>query len=208
MRLAFIIILLFIYSDSFSQTLKAERMIGSGNVYYSQQQFDLAGTEYRKAIESDPANATVKFNLGNTLYKQGKKEEAEKLFSEVTFAAKDESLKAKAFYNKGVMLTRQNKLEESIEAYKNSLRINPDDNDARENLQKALLELKKKNPPKKKENDKQKKKQEQQKKQQQPKMNQKEAEQRLKLLQQKEKEVQQRIQHEKIKTGGGLPKDW
>ena len=108
------------------------------------------------------------------------------------------------------MLTQQKKLEESIEAYKNSLRQKPDDKEARENLQKALLELKKKNPPKKKEEkeNQKKKQQEQQKKQQQPKMSPKEAEQRLKLLEQKEKEVNQRLQKEKLKTGGGQVKDW
>ena len=60
-------------------------------------------------------------------------------------------LKGKAYYNKGVVLSRSKKLEESIEAYKNALRQNPDDKEARENLQKALLELKKKKPPPKEE---------------------------------------------------------
>ena len=101
---------------------------------------------------------------------------------------------------------KQKKLEESIEAYKNALRLNPDDKEARENLQKALLELKKKNPPKKEEKKDPKK--QQQKKQQQPKMSPKEAEQRLKLLEQKEKELNQRMQKEKSKSGGNQAKDW
>ena len=115
----------------------------------------------------------------------------------------DVVLRSKSFYNKGAILSRQKKLEESIEAYKSSLRLDPNDKEARENLQKALLELKKKQPPKPKED--------QKKKQQnhpQPKMNKKEAEQRLKLLEQKEKEVQQRLQKEKSKTGGSQTKDW
>ena len=115
-------------------------------------------------------------------------------------------LRSKTYYNKGAILSRQKKLEESIEAYKDALRLNPDDKEARENLQKALLELKKKEPPKQK-NDDQKKKQDQQ-KQPQPKMSRKEAEQRLKLLEQKEKEVQQRLQKEKSKSGGSQAKDW
>ena len=106
-------------------------------------------------------------------------------------------MRANAFYNDGVMLTKQQKLEESIEAYKNALRNNPSDKEARENLQKALIELKKRNPPKN----------ENQKKQPKSKMNQKEAEQKLKLLQQKEKEVQQRLQ-KNSKSVGALPKDW
>ena len=96
-------------------------------------------------------------------------------------------------------------LEKSIDFYKKALRINPDDSQARENLQKALLELKKKEPPKKKD-DKKKNQDQQQQKQPQSKLSRKEAEQRLKLLEQKEKEVQQRLQ--KAQSGGGQKKDW
>lgn len=208
MKLCSIILLLSVHTYCISQSLPADKLIHAGNNLYQQQQYDLAASEYQKAIQMDPANMTAKFNLANALYKQGKQSAAEKLFSEISLSANEEELKAKTYYNKGVVLTRQKKLEESIESYKSALRNNPRDIEARENLQKALLELKKKNPPKKKENDPQKKKQEQQKKQPQPKMNQKEAEQRLKLLEQKEKEVQQRIQKEKAKTGGGQVKDW
>lgn len=185
-----------------------EKTIQAGNDYYKQQQFAKATEEYSKAVEVDPSNATAKFNQANALYKQDKKVEAAKIFSEVANNITDKEIRSKAFYNKGVILSQQKNLEESIEAYKNALRNKSDDKEARENLQKALLELKKKNAEKKKENDQQKKKKEDQKKQPQPKMNPKEAEQRLKLLQQKEKEVQQRVQKEKTKTGGSQAKDW
>ena len=46
------------------------------------------------------------------------------------------ALRSNSYYNKGVVLTKQQKLEESIEAYKNALRQNPDNTEARENLQK------------------------------------------------------------------------
>ena len=131
------------------------------------------------------------------------------MFTEIAGNATDSESKSKAYYNKGVVLSQQQKLEESIEAYKNALRQNPADNEARENLQKALLELKNKNPPKKKDDKHDKtNKDQQQKKQPQSKLSPKEAEQRLKLLEQKEKEAQQRLQKEKSKTGGGQPKDW
>ncbi len=158
-------------------------------------------------LEAEPANNTAKFNQANTLFKQDKKVEAAVLFNDITKTTTDKDLLAKAWYNKGVILSDQKNLEESIEAYKNALRNNPADKEARENLQKALLELKKKEPPKK-QDDQQKKKQNQQQQRQQSKMSMKEAEQRLKLLQQKEKEVQQRIQKEKVKGGGSQAKDW
>lgn len=210
MKISLVIFLFLIGGSSSAQSADAEKAIQAGNDFYKQQQFNKAAIEYNKAIEADPANNTAKFNKANAVYKQDQKVDAAKLYAEVAKGTEEKELRSKAYYNKGVILSQQQNLEESIEAYKNALRNNPEDKEARENLQKALLELKKKTPPKKKEDDQQKKKKEQaqQKKQQQSKMNQKEADQRLKLLQQKEKEVQQRLQKEKAKTGGSREKDW
>ena len=198
----------FISGVSSAQSPQAEKDIREGNAFYKQQQFDKAASSYAKAIEADPNNGLATFNLGNTLYKQNKQDEAVKTFDGITVNAGKNDLKPKAYYNKGAVLSKQQKLEESIEAYKSALRLNPVDKEARENLQKALLELKKKNPPKKEEQNKKKKQQEQQKKQPQSKMSPKEAQQRLQLLAQKEKEVQQRIQKDKSKSGGNQVKDW
>jgi Ca-activated chloride channel homolog len=200
----FIIILLFIGIHLPAQLVN--QSIKTGNDLYRKMKYDEAATYYGKAIKQEPTNYSAKFNLGNTLYRQGKEEDAISTLSLITVDVKETGMRSKAYYNKGVVLTSQKKLEESIEAYKNALRQQPNDQEARENLQKALLELKKKEPPK--EQDKKKNKEQQQQPQKQPKMNRQEAEQRLKLLEQKEKEVQQRIQNEKSKTGGGLQKDW
>lgn len=184
----------------------AERLIQKGNELYKQQKYREAELVYNEVLEKESSNNTAKYNKAVTIHKQAKPDESIKAFDDLAFKTEDREIKEKSYYNKGAILSGQKKLEESIEAYKSALRQDPNDKEARENLQKALLELKKKTPPKKDD----KKKQQQQKQQQkpQPKMNQKEAEQRLKLLEQKEKEVQQRLQKEKSKTGGGQPKDW
>ena len=182
-----------------------QSFLREGNAWYRQQQFEKAEAAYLKALEQTPSSNRVKYNLASTFVKLGKQEDALKAFAELATNAKETEIKAGAWYNKGVVLTQQKKLEESIDAYKNALRLKPDDKEARENLQKALLELKKKNPPKKEEKKDQ---QKQQKKQQQPKMSPKEAEQRLKLLEQKEKELNQRMQKEKTKSPSNQTKDW
>lgn len=188
---------------------EVEKTIQQGNEYYRQKQFANAAEEYNKAIRQDPDNATAKLNLASALQKQGQEVEADRIFTEVATSKANEEIKAKAWYNKGVILSKQKRLEESIEAYKNALRLDPSDNEARENLQKAILELKKKEPPKKDDQQKKKKEEDQKKKQQQqPKMDPKEAEQRLKLLEQKEKEVQEKVQKNKSKGAGSQVKDW
>lgn len=206
-----VIVLLFLSARLAAQPNDASKAIEAGNGFYKKQEYNRAAAEYTKALQADPSNNKAKFNQANTLYKQEQKVEAVQLFTAIGREEKDNDLRSRSFYNKGVILSQQKNLEESIEAYKSTLRLNPDDKEARENLQKALLELKKKAPPpprqdKKQDNKKQDQKQQQ--KQQQSKMSPKETEQRLKLLQQKEKEVQQRLQRERSKSGGSQPKDW
>ena len=199
-----IIVILFILKAVLLPAQEVERTIQKGNELFKQNQYPQAEAAYTEALDKDATNAIAKYNRAIALQKQGRSDEAIRAFDDLAFKTEDREMKAKAYYNKGAILSAQKKLEESIEEYKNALRHDPGDKNARENLQKALMELKKKNPPKK--NDK--KKQQKQQQKPQPKMNQKEAEQRLKLLEQKEKEVQQRLQKEKSKTGGGQPKDW
>ena len=169
-----------------------------GNEYYRQSQFDLSETQYRKALASNPKNFVAQFNLANALQQQKKYDEAIKVLEDLAGATTDVHLKSAAYYNQGVAYTRIKNPESSIDSYKKALILNPDDQQARENLQKALSELKQQQQQQKN----------QQKQQQQSKMSQKEADQKLKLLEQKEKDLQQRIQNQKGQKGGGQSQDW
>ena len=198
----YLIVILFLSTTAVLRAQQENSIIQQGNNFYRQQEYDKAESEYEKALQNSPNNKIAKFNLANALIKQDKKPDADKLLAELNVNENKTAIRPKATYNQGVLLTQQKKLEESIEAYKETLRLDPNDKEARENLQKALLELKKKNPPKKQE-----KKKEEQKQQPKPKISPREAEQQLKLLEQKEKQVQERIQ-KNSRTGNSLPKDW
>lgn len=174
--------------------------IRTGNEFYQEKNYPQAEQAYRRALEINPKSTTALFNLGNALYRAGKRDEAEKIFQQLAENERDPKTKSESWYNAGVMDTKQKKLEESIESYKNALRQNPDDKEARENLQKALLEKKKQDEQN-----------QQQKKQDQPqkpksKLNNKQAEQKLELLKEKEKQVQERLN--KKPNTGSEPKDW
>jgi Ca-activated chloride channel family protein len=200
----FVVISILISASEFLLAQDLNKSIETGNNYYRQQQYDQAETEYRRVLETASTDKIAKFNLADALIKQNKAEDANKLLQILNAKENENGLRSKVVYNQAVILTQQKKLEESIEAYKETLRLDPGDQEARENLQKALLELKKKTPPKKQE---EKKKQEQQKQQPKPKISRRDAEQQLKLLEQKEKQVQERLQ-KNSKTGNAQPKDW
>lgn len=170
--------------------------VSKGNEYYLQLKFDLAEAQYRQALIRSPRNTEAKYNLANALMQQKKFREAIEFYTEVT-TAENKNMQASAHYNAGVSYSRQKDLPNSIDAYKAALRINPADKEARENLQKALSELKKQQEEQNKQN-----------KGGGGGMSQKEAEDKLKQLQQKEKDLQQRLQNAGKGKGTGGSKDW
>jgi tetratricopeptide (TPR) repeat protein len=207
MRLPLMILLLLFELAAFSQHIDAP--LRQGNKLYKQGKFDLATAEYQQSLRSTNAPSTG-YNLGNALFRSKNYDEAVKTYDRILSVNRDKQLRQKLFYNKGVSLSKQNKLEESIEAYKSAVLLNPADQDARVNLQKALLELKKRQPKEqpKKQNDN--KKQQNKQNQQQPQKNnlsRKQVEQLLKALQQREQQVQQRMQ-QRNRTAGKEEKDW
>src|SRR5687768_9223768 len=104
-----------------------EEKILAGNNYYRQGQFELAEKQYREALKIDPTNTTAQQNLGNALHRQRKSKEAIDTYSTVAANAQNKNIKAAGFYNSGAVYSRQKDLEASIEAYKNALRLKPDD---------------------------------------------------------------------------------
>src|SRR5690606_3600765 len=99
---------------------------------------------------------------------------------------------------KGVVLQNDKKLPECIDAYKNALKLDPNNEDARQNLQKALKQQqqqkqKEQKDKKEEEKEKQNKDQEQKPRPQPSKMDKKDAEEKLKALLQKEKNLQDKL---------------
>lgn len=134
---------------------------------------NLAAAEayYRKAIARDPGNAAAAYNLGNLYYEKEITPEAIQRHGQAASIADNKILKHSSFHNRGNAFMRQKKYKEAVEAYKNALRNNPDDDQTRYNLAlaKKLLEKQQKGGGK----DSNKKKKDQQKKDQQKKNDQK-----------------------------------
>jgi len=182
-----------LFLSVFAFTQNATESLVKGNQLYQQSQFDQAEAQYRKALEYEPDNEKAKYNLANTLQKQNKYDEAAKLLENLAGSSKDNSLKSAAYYNQGVAYTKMKNLDASIESYKKALRLNPIDKEARENLEKALLQKKNQQSSS-------------QQKKSQSNMSQKEAQQKLDMLNQKEKQLHQR--KDKEQQGAGQAQDW
>lgn len=181
----------------------AAQNIKDGNRLYKNGQMTAAADAYDKATNSK-YRYTALVNKGNALYRQKKYDEAIKTYNLAASKKNgDAMLRSGGYYNAGVVYSTQKKIAESIEEYKNALRLNWKDTKARENLQKALLELKKQSGgggggDNKDES------------QQQSKSNisKSMAQQQLDRLEEKERSTQQKITNKKGQYGGNAGKDW
>jgi Ca-activated chloride channel family protein len=206
----------------------SDGLIRSGNRYYKKKQLDKSLQQYQAAVKKTPDNPTANYNLGNAQFRKNNFDEAAKSYdASVTHSSSDKVMQEKGFYNKGVAMMKQKKLQESIDAWKSALKLDGSDADARENLEKALRELKKQQQQqqqnqkdqkkdkkdqqkdqKDKKDDKKDQQQPQQPKPQPSRLNKQQVEQLLKALQQKENDLQNKLNQNKVKALNQPDKDW
>lgn len=108
--------------------------IREGNKQFRVGQYDKAEVSYRKAVEKNPKNPQAAYNLGNALMAQKKDSAAVQQFEQATRVETNPLRKAAAYHNMGVICQTHKMYGEAIEAYKNALRLNPNDDETRYNL--------------------------------------------------------------------------
>lgn len=139
---------------------QAERKyIRDGNALYASGKYKEAAEKYAEAMRIKKDYLAAYLNQGNALYQQDSLDAAIKQFELAASLSTDKDLKAKAYHNLGNAYLKAGKYEESIEAYKNALRNNPNDPDTRYNLAYAQSKLQNQ-PPQDQDKEEQKKDQE------------------------------------------------
>ena len=225
--------LLLVSAGAFAQ--KTDRdYLRSGNKLYADSLFVKAEVDYRKALDVNPKSTDAMFNLGNSLLMQQKAKEAMEQFEAASRLEKEKSKLAEIYHNMGVILQSSKQLPQCIEAYKQSLRNNPKDDETRYNLVLAQKQLKDQQQQQQQQQDQQKKqeqkedKKEDQKKDQQDQkqqdqqqnnpqqqqqqnkdqMSKENAEQLLQAAMQDEKKVQDKVKKQVPVRVRKLEKDW
>jgi tetratricopeptide (TPR) repeat protein len=132
MRKFLLILSLLISITSFAQNKKS--FLREGNTLYTDSSYNEAEMQYRKSLQEDQGYFNASFNLADAVYKQERYKEASALFDALKDNAPTETDLAQVFHNLGNSLVKEGKLDDAIAAYKNALRINPNDNETRHNL--------------------------------------------------------------------------
>lgn len=199
---------------------------------YEDGRFPDSETAYRKALELTPKGSTS-YNLANTMLLQDRIPEAIEEYQKAIKSTDKPEIKSMANYNMGNAYYQNKEYEQSINAYKEALKIDPADEDAKKNLMLAMRQLKQQQEEKQKEEKKENKPQEQEeqpqdqqqpnKEEQQPQpqevespqpqeekkeeINKEEAKEILKAIEREDQRVQEKL---KKSQGKSVPpvKDW
>jgi tetratricopeptide (TPR) repeat protein len=137
----FILLLLLTVVPGAAHAQGGHTKVQEGNQLYTEEKYDEASTKYRDALVDNPESSIINFNIGDTQYKIGNFEEALQHYQKST-GADDLLLQSKSYYNIGNTLYRLGKLPESIQAYEKALKLNPDDDEAKYNLEYVRAKLK------------------------------------------------------------------
>ena len=214
------------FAQSHAQSDRMDRQyVKEGNKQFRLRNFSDAETSYRKAIEKNKENPQAQYNLGTALIAQGQDTMAIKSLEQAARIETNPLRRSAAHHNLGTILQGRKMFGEAIEQYKQALRLNPNDDDARYNL--VLCKHQLKNQPQNQDNKNQnqdqqqdqqqqdQQKQQQQKQEQQKQEQQKEqmsrenAEQLLNAAMQQEKQTQKRMKEaEKQPQRRSVEKNW
>jgi Ca-activated chloride channel family protein len=238
-----ILILLFIACSFNLWSQNKVELLNKGNEYFKEGDFEKAEEYYKESLEIDNQYYKANLNTGHSLFRQAisftqkemidsartKCSEAESYYINSELLTENKNEKAESLYNLGNAQILSQNLEESIKSYKQSLRLVPENMNAKYNLALAqyLLNKKQENQKDSKEDKKeQENKEEEEKKDQSQENKQKdqaeekkeelskeelskeEIEQILNALEREEEEVQEDLQKKKAIGNNKLLKDW
>lgn len=121
----------------------ADALIRKGNREYQDKNYSAAEATYLKASASKKSASISLFNLGNSLYRQNRFQEARSNYEKSLKASRDSLGEARIQYNIGNTFMKKKDWQNSIQSYEKSLLQNPKDDQARYNLAYAQAMLKK-----------------------------------------------------------------
>ena len=119
----------------------APKLTNVGNEAFAQQAYDDALQAYNEAQVKSPELAEPYYNAANALYRQGNYEEALKQLQKALQLGQSDALAENAHFNAGNVAFNGENWEAAVADYTEALLRNPDDQDAKVNLELALQKL-------------------------------------------------------------------
>ena len=138
------VLILMLASPVMLQAQSDRSEVRAGNREFKKGEFREAELDYKRALVEDSTSITAKYNLGNALYRTESYSEAELYLKGLGDSLKSvsPSRASDCFHNSGNLALKQKKYQEAVDAYKESLRLEPDNFETKSNLAYAQKMLK------------------------------------------------------------------
>ena len=141
LRCSLVILLLALSSvAAMAQTDRKE--VRAGNRQFRKGDWQKAEIEYRKAQVKDSTSFAAGYNLAGALYREENFDEAGKSLERMKDVAPQSPKAADYYYNLGNIAVKKKDWKGAVDAYRQSLLLNPGDMDAKENYAYAKQMLK------------------------------------------------------------------
>ena len=109
-------------------------LVRKGNRQFDKGEYLQSVRRYEQALEAAPGNFEATYDLGGALYRTEAHDKAAQSFAAAAAdTLRTDEERAEAFYNLGNARFKQEQYREALESYKQSLRLNPADQEAKYN---------------------------------------------------------------------------
>ena len=128
------LLLLFVGGEVSAQQMKERGLVRKGNRQFKREQFEKSVDSYQRALQHDSTSFEAKYDLASALYRTERYEKAEKtLLGIVNDTTRTELERGEVAYNLGNTQFAQQKYKEALSSYRQAMRCNPNDEDAKFN---------------------------------------------------------------------------
>lgn len=130
------------FNEVLCQQMPERRLVRKGNKQYERGDFDTSLDNYARALQNDPNCFEAKFNTANGQFRKELIDKSEQTLRKLAQdSTRTDIERSEVAYNLGNTLFVQQRLEEALDCYRNAMRLNPDDKEAKFNyaLTKELL---------------------------------------------------------------------
>ena len=129
-----IVVLLFVCGEVSAQQMKERGLVRSGNRQFKREHFEKSVDSYQRALQHDSTCFEAKYDLASALYRTERYDKAEKtLLGIVNDTTRTEKERGEVAYNLGNTQFAQQKYKEALSSYRQAMRCNPNDEDAKFN---------------------------------------------------------------------------
>lgn len=129
-----IVVLLFVCGEVSAQQMKERGLVRRGNREFRREHFEKSVDSYQRALQHDSTCFEAKYDLASALYRTERYDKAEKtLLSIVGDSTRTEKERGEVAYNLGNTQFAQQKYKEALSSYRQAMRCNPNDEDAKFN---------------------------------------------------------------------------